>query len=133
MIRAKAAILAVLLPLLPQAARAEDVPMPVAVLQALDKTTAKIMTLEATVGETVRFGTFQIIVRFCTRRPPEEPPESAAFLDVWEAQPGEAAQSVFRGWMFASSPALSAIEHPVYDVWVLECRSAKGGATRTRP
>ncbi|MCC7168296.1 MAG: DUF2155 domain-containing protein [Rhodospirillales bacterium] len=114
-----------------QVARADDIPMPVAVLQALDKTTAKIMTLEAPVGDTVRFGTFQIIVRICTRRPPEEPPESTAFLDVWEAQPGEPAQSVFRGWMFASSPALSAIEHPVYDVWVRECRSAQGGSRRT--
>ncbi|MCC7166890.1 MAG: DUF2155 domain-containing protein [Rhodospirillales bacterium] len=131
---AKAAFRAALLPLLllPLTARAEEIPMPVAVLQALDKTTAKTMTLEAAVGDTVRFGTFQIIVRVCTRRPPEEPPESAAFLDVWEAQPGEPAQSVFRGWMFASSPALSAIEHPVYDVWVLECRGATA-ANRTRP
>ena len=92
-----------------------------AVLQGLDKVTARVSEFEAPVGRTVRFGTLEIVVRHCDKRPPEEPPESAAFLDVWEVRPGEPARSVFRGWMFASSPALSAMEHPVYDVWVLDC------------
>lgn len=93
----------------------------VALLQGLDKVTARVSTIEAPVGRTVRFGTLQIIARTCDKRPPEETPESAAFLDIWEVRPGEAAISVFRGWMFASSPALSAVQHPVYDVWVLDC------------
>ena len=93
----------------------------VALLQGLDKVTARVSTIEAPVGRTVRFGTLQIIARICDKRPPEETPESAAFLDIWEVRPGEAAISVFRGWMFASSPALSAVQHPVYDVWVLDC------------
>lgn len=75
------------------------------------------------VGESVRIGTLEILVRACRYRPPEEPPESAAFLDITETRPGAPAQEVFRGWMFASSPALSAMEHPIYDVWVLSCRS----------
>jgi len=93
-----------------------------AVLQGLDKVTARVTTIEAPVGEVVHFGTLEIIARTCEKRPPEEPPESASFLDIWEVRPGEPAVSVFRGWMFASSPALSAMEHPVYDVWVLDCR-----------
>ena len=96
-------------------------PFEVALLQGLDKVTARVSTIEAPVGRTVRFGTLQIIARTCDKRPPEETPESAAFLDIWEVRPGEAAISVFRGWMFASSPALSAVYHPVYDVWVLDC------------
>ncbi len=83
--------------------------------------TARVSSIEAPVGEVVRFGSLEIIARVCDKRPPEEPPESAAFLDIWEVRQGEAAISLFRGWMFASSPALSAMEHPVYDVWVKDC------------
>ena len=104
------------------AATAAADPYLVAVLQGLDKVTARVSTIEAPVGRTVRFGTLEIIARACDKRPPEEPPESAAFLDIWEVRRGEAAASLFRGWMFASSPALSAMEHPVYDVWILDCR-----------
>lgn len=95
-----------------------------AVLQGLDKVTARVSTIEAPVGDTVIFGALEIIVRTCDKRPPEDPPESAAFIDIWEVQQGEPAVSLFRGWMFASSPALSAMEHPVYDVWVLDCKNA---------
>ena len=92
-----------------------------ALLQGLDKVTARVSEFQAPVGRTVRFGTLEIVVRHCDKRPPEETPESSAFLDVWEVRPGEPARSVYRGWMFASSPALAAMEHPVYDVWVLDC------------
>jgi hypothetical protein len=95
----------------------------IAVLRGLDKVTARIKNFEAPVGEVVRLGTLEIIARTCDKRPPEETPESAAFLDIWEVRPGEPAKSVFRGWMFASSPALSAMEHPVYDVWVVDCKN----------
>ncbi len=91
------------------------------VLQGLDKVTARVTTIETEIGRVVRFGTLEIIARHCDKRPPEETPESAAFLDVWETRPGEPAVSLFRGWMFASSPALNALEHPVYDIWVLDC------------
>lgn len=98
-------------------------PMNTAVLQGLDKVTARVSTLRIGVGETVRLGTLEVIVRHCDKRPPEEPPESAAFLDIWEVRPGEAAAALFRGWMFASSPGLNALEHPVYDVWLLDCEN----------
>ena len=94
-----------------------------AVLQALDKVTARVSTFEAPVGDSVRFGTLHIIARACDKRPPEEMPESAAFLDISEIKPGEPTEGVYRGWMFASSPALAAMEHPVYDVWVVDCNS----------
>ncbi len=100
----------------------------VAVLQALDKVTAQVSTMDAPIGEVVKFGTIEIVARTCDKRPPEETPESASFLDIWEVRPREAALSVFRGWMFASSPALSAMEHPVYDVWVLDCRNNSASA-----
>ena len=98
-------------------------PYDVSVLQGLDKVTGRVSTIEAPVGDTVRFGALEIIARTCDKRPPEETPESTAFLDIWEIRPGEAAVSLFRGWMFASSPALSAMEHPVYDVWLLDCNT----------
>ena len=103
------------------AASAIGSPNRIAVLQGLDKVTARVSTLSAPVGATVRFGTLEVIVRHCDKRPPEETPESAAFVDIWQARRGESAVSLFRGWMFASSPALNALEHPVYDIWVLDC------------
>jgi len=96
-------------------------PHAIAVLQGLDKVTARVTTVRVRVGDSLRFGTLDVIVRQCDKRPPEETPESAAFLDISEVRPGESAQSLFRGWMFASSPAISALEHPVYDIWVLDC------------
>jgi hypothetical protein len=94
------------------------------VLGGLDKLTARVVTIEAEVGSTTRFGQLEIIARTCRQRGPEAAsPESAAFLDIWDMKPGQPAKSVFRGWMFASSPALSAMEHPIYDVWVLTCKS----------
>jgi len=91
------------------------------VLQGLDKVTARTVTIKAAVGETITFGTLEITVQACDRKPPTEPPESAIFLDIYEAKPGEPKTDLFHGWMFASSPALNALEHPVYDVWALEC------------
>ncbi len=95
------------------------------VLQGLDKVTARVWTFEAPIGEPVRFGTLEIVPRFCDRTPPEEPPETAAFLDIFDARPGEEKADLFHGWMFASSPALNALEHPVYDVWVIDCKKTR--------
>ena len=100
-------------------------PYPVAVLQGLDKITARISTFEAPVEQPVVFGSLEIMVRTCQKRPPEEPPESAAFLEITEQKPGEAASRLFTGWMFASSPALNGLQHPVYDVWLLDCKRAE--------
>ena len=119
-----ALLLAVMaLPVLASAAHAESV----AVLQGLDKTTARVSTFDAPVGQPVRFGRLVITARACVKHPPEEEPESAAFLQIDELRTDErnavAAQRIFSGWMFASSPALSALENPIYDVSVLDCKS----------
>lgn len=102
-------------------AGAADLVFDKAILEGMDKISGRIIKFEAPVGQSVRYGTLEIIARTCRKRPPEETPESAAFLDIWEIKTGQAATSLFRGWMFASSPALSALEHPVYDVWVVDC------------
>jgi hypothetical protein len=76
------------------------------------------------------------MVRTCRKRPPEEPPESAAFIEVRDIKPGETPKTLFTGWMFASSPAVSALEHPVYDVWVLDCKGRaepQAGETAASP
>jgi len=95
-----------------------------AVLQGLDKITARVSTVPIAVGETGSYGTLRITVRACRERPPTETPESAAFLEISDQKPGEPPVALFSGWMFASSPALNALEHPVYDIWVLNCGSA---------
>lgn len=116
--------------LLPAAAiAAERIPGNMLVLQGLDKVTARISTLNVRVGETVDFGSLKITLQACEKTPPEEPPETTAFLDILEQRDEEEAVSLFHGWMFASTPALSALEHPVYDVWVLECITEATEAT----
>lgn len=98
------------------------------VLRAMDKITARVSTITVPVGSTVTFGSLKITAKACDKHPPEETPEASAFLDVVEEKPGEAPQPRFQGWMFASSPALSALEHPVYDLWVLDCTNDASAA-----
>lgn len=95
-----------------------------ALLQGLDKVTARISTFNAPLDQPVKFGALRITVRTCYKRPPEELPESAAFLEIEDIGADGEAATVYSGWMFASSPALSAMEHPVYDVWVVDCMKA---------
>jgi hypothetical protein len=106
-------------------------PYPVAVLRGLDKVTARVSTIVAPVDTTVRFGTLEIVTRICDKTPPEERPEAAAFLRVAERKHDEPPATVFEGWMFASSPALSAMDHAVYDIWVLDCVSSASSAAST--
>lgn len=103
-------------------------PGSVAVLRGLDKVTARTRDFEAPIGEDVQFGALSITVAYCRKRPPEEPPEVYAFLEVEDRRTdgfGVQAEGelMFSGWMFASNPALNALEHSVYDVWVIDCRS----------
>ena len=108
-------------------------PMQIVVLGGLDKVTAHVSTFEVPVGKTVTFGALQITARACDKHPPEETPESAAFLEVVEARPGETPHQLFSGWMFASSLALSAMDNPIYDLWVLDCKNPVSASGATSP
>ena len=91
-------------------------------LQALDKITARISTVESFVGVPLFFGTLEVKVERCAYHPPEEPPENAAFITVYDrGYDGLKPNLVFSGWVFSSSPAVSALEHPVYDLTLLDC------------
>lgn len=105
----------------------------VAVLQGLDKTTARVTTFEAPVGRSVRFGTLVITARACNKQPPEEAPNTTAFLQIDDTRSSgssASAERVFSGWMFAESPSLSALEHPVYDVTLLDCKTVTGSSSK---
>lgn len=93
-----------------------------AVLQTLDKITARVSTLTIPVGNKAWFGTLEIFVDTCQKRPPEETPESTAFLRIIDHRAQQEPVTVYSGWMFASSPALHPLEHAVYDVIVLDCK-----------
>lgn len=92
-------------------------------LQGLDKQTARVFILDAAVGKTVEFGTLKIMIHHCEKAPLEDRQESMAFVTITEQKPNCSPQSLFSGWMFASSPALSALDHPIYDVWIKECKT----------
>ncbi len=93
------------------------------VLRALDKITARITEIEIPIDSEHRFGTLAISAKYCRTRPPIEPPETFAYLVINDVKRDDSRDKVFEGWMVASSPALNALEHPIYDVWVINCKT----------
>lgn len=93
------------------------------VLGGLDKVAARTAKFEVNLKQQVFYNTLIITAQMCKTRPPEEPPESAAFLEIQERKSDGTIQKIFSGWMMASSPALNALEHPVYDIWVVSCKT----------
>lgn len=108
---------------LPDGAPAHMETKAMAVLQALDKVTGRVHVLNVVVDQPARFASLTLRVRSCRKSLPEDSPESAAFLEIQDTNPKGEKSTVFSGWMFASSPAVSAMEHPMFDVWVVECRN----------
>ena len=100
----------------------------VAELQGLDKVTARTQRFYAPVGESTRFGTLDIKVGDCLVNTPDAPTDSAAYLTITDHKPGQPEQKLFAGWMFASTPALSAMDDGVYDVRVLACTMLQGSS-----
>ena len=98
-----------------------------AVFAGLDKITGRTITFDAAIGETVQFGALQVTARACYTRPPTEPTNTDAFVEVDEVTLQGEIKRIFTGWMFASSPGLHAVEHPVYDVWLTDCESPLTG------
>ncbi len=102
-------------------AYAEMTDYPFVKLRSLDKVTARTMTFDARVGSTTKFGSIYIQPKSCKKPDLQERPEAASFLQIWEISNTQESKWIFSGWMFASSPSLSAMDHPVYDVWVIDC------------
>ena len=116
-------LLALILMLAAPGALAAPIANPVAVFSGLDKITGRIITFDVLIDETVQFGALQVTPRVCNTRPPTEPEQTTAFIEVDEITLSNEIKRLFTGWMFAASPGLNAIEHPVYDVWLIDCRA----------
>jgi hypothetical protein len=97
---------------------------PIAIFAGLDKITGRIIAFEVSVNETVQFGALQLTPKICYSRPVTEKPQTTTFIEVDEITLQNEAKRLFSGWMFAASPGLNAIEHPVYDVWLTGCKGA---------
>jgi len=112
----------------PQADAPEAPPPPLAsapgtilMLRGLDKITGKPTDISAPIGKPVHFATLTITARYCYSTPASETPETSAFVQVEDHRPDQPSKRVFSGWMYASSPGLNGMEHPLYDVWVINC------------
>ncbi len=138
--------------LAPLCAAAEPIRHPIAIFAGLDKTTGRIINFEVAIDETVQFGSLQVTPRVCNTRPQTEAPQTTSFVEVDETMikseavrdaKGNAqndpknekpeAKRVFSGWMFAASPGLHGVEHPVYDVWLTDCKGGKEVAVAPPP
>jgi hypothetical protein len=94
-----------------------------AVFSGLDKITGRIISFDAAIGETVQFGALRVTTRACYTRPPTEATNTDAFVEVEEVTLQGEVKRIFSGWMFAASPGLHGVEHPIYDVWLTDCAS----------
>ena len=110
----------------------EMIDYPKVKLQTLDKITARTNTFDAKVGDTIKFGSIYIKIQACKKSSPIDDPEAASFLQIWEVDTNKKSQWVFSGWMFASSPALSSMDHPIYDVWLIDCINGNGENNKTK-
>lgn len=110
-------------------AKADRLENSVAVFAALDKVTARIKRLEVPLDETIEFGALKITPRACYSRPATELPKTTSFVEVAELELDGTEKKLFTGWMFAESPGLNAVEHPVFDVWLTKCLKPHGGQT----
>ena len=97
---------------------------PTAVFSGLDKITGRIISFDVAINETVRFGALEVTPRACYSRPPTEAPTTDGFIEVDELTLQGEIKRIFTGWMFAASPGLNAVEHPIYDVWLTDCKGA---------
>ena len=103
-------------------AAAETLSNPIAAFSGLDKITGRITNFDVYIDETVQFGALQLTPRVCYTRPPTETQRTSVFLEVDQVSLKGGTQRIFTGWMFADSPALNAIDHPVYDIWLVDCK-----------
>ena len=107
----------------PDAALADKISNPIAVFNGLDKITGRIISFDVAINETVQFGALQVTPRICYSRPPTEIQNTTSFVEVDEITLEGKMRRLFSGWMFAESPGLHAVEHPIYDVWLTDCKA----------
>lgn len=100
-------------------------PMLVGSFSLLHKVTAKVQKIDLLSGQEYAIGDMSLTMHDCISTPPEEPPETKAFLEISEFKAGRD-KALFTGWMFASSPGINAMEHPVFDIWPLACKTEDG-------
>lgn len=105
--------------------RAENIEKNTARMQAMDKITGRVNVIDIPVGGKMDFGSFSVVVRSCQTRSAEEIPDNFAFVDVTDKNFEGKESNIFKGWMISSSPATNAVEHPIYDVWLLQCLDKK--------
>ncbi len=103
---------------------ADTIANPVAAFSGLDKITGRITQFDVYIDETVQFGALQITPRACYTRPPTEAQRTSVFVEVDQVSLKGQVTRVFTGWMFADSPALNAIDHAVYDIWLMDCKQS---------
>jgi hypothetical protein len=101
---------------------AQKIANPKAVFSGLDKITGRTITFDVAINETVQFGALRVTPRVCYTRPPTETPNTDGFVEVDEITLQGEGRRLFTGWMFAASPGLHAVEHPIYDVWLVDCK-----------
>ena len=106
---------------------------PTAVYSGLDKITGRIINFDVAINETVQFGALQVTPRVCYTRPPTETPNTDSFVEVDEVTLQGEVRRIFTGWMFAASPGLHAVEHPIYDVWLTNCKGGTPAVTAEAP
>ncbi len=92
------------------------------IIGTLNKVSGKISKIVIDDNGEIIFGTIKIGAKTCKKSPPEDPPENYAFIEIWDIKDGKEYKKVFSGWMFSSSPSISALEHAVYDVWIIDCK-----------
>jgi len=103
-------------------AMAETIANPIAQFAGLDKITARLTKFDVYLNETVQYGALQVTPRACYTRPLTETPRTSVFVEVDQVSLRGASKRIFTGWMFAESPALNAIDHAVYDLWLVSCK-----------
>ena len=109
---------------------AAQIANPIAVFSGLDKITGETTTFEINIGQEKQFGGLLVKPDVCYTREITEEPQTATFVEVTEVQLNNSRKRIFSGWMFAESPALNAVEHPVYDVWLVGCRDPNAPPVR---
>ncbi len=107
------------------AAEADKIKHSIAVFSGLDKITGRIISFEVAMNETVQFGSLLITDRVCYTRPPTEAPQTDTFVQVDQVDADKTTKRIFSGWMFAASPGLNALDQPVYDIWLTNCKGTE--------